>query len=185
MVEEEGNLEAINEDDPEADPIPLVIEDLFRYSLDLEIVAKYFQETNHLGGKSAPLDDHLYFLGFSSAEGAKAAVILGFFNNEINALRYLRGLPNLLIDSYDRYIVVCPSYTPTPTVVRELSSFHTNIVTLSKDNPWVIDLKQEIRPAVRKGRRVVLSEAEEDEIKRYSFRVRLPIHISANNDRKN
>jgi hypothetical protein len=125
------------------------------------------------------LDDRLHFLGAKLVRDSRTAVLLGLFSNEITALRYLRGLPNLLPDPYNQYVVACPSYAPTPVVARELATFRVAIVPLGVVIPWIITIPTHERPSMTKGRRVVLSDAEEEEFQRYGFRFRLPIHISA------
>lgn len=176
---DDGVLEAFDTNDTEAEAIELLPGDIIQWTLNLDEVAKIFLQLNGLGGHSQALDDRLHFIGSRLVEGSRAAFILSLFNNEVTALKCMRMLSNILVNPYDRYIVVCPSFTPTPTLVREINSLRMIVVTLREDNPWVIDLPAQLRPYASKGRKVILTETQEDEFKNYGFRVRLPIHITA------
>lgn len=181
---DDGVLEAFDPEDPEAEPIELSPSDLIQWTVDRDRLALKFQKTNSLAGQPQALDHRMHFLGTKLTHGLRIAVVLGLFSSEAIGLRHTRGLANLLPDSYDRYLVVCPTYTPTLAVARDIAAFRTVIVSLNKDDLWKINIPETTKPSVQ-GRRVVLTDVEEEEFIRHGFHVRLPIHVTASGEGRN
>ncbi len=138
IVAEHGNIEAIDEEDPEDDPIPLTPDDLARYTLDLGVFALNVQQQNKLTGKPAPLTDRLFFLGEAESEGIIAAYVLALMNDSPGMDKILLELPSLLPAVYRRVLVACPSHTPAPTYRRQLEDLGIQVALLRPDNPLVL-----------------------------------------------
>jgi len=138
VVADQDRLEAIDEDDPEADPISLNPDDLRRYSLNLPVFAKMFQETNQLIGKPAKLSERLFFIGEGNRNGVLSAFVLAFINDSDIVRSNLVGLPNLLPNKYLGISVICPSHIFNPDEVRRLEELDINVSTLTLDNPFII-----------------------------------------------
>ncbi|MFQ6029244.1 MAG: hypothetical protein ACE5Q6_17340, partial [Dehalococcoidia bacterium] len=174
-----GGWEAFDDEDPEEDPIRVSSEDLVRWTLGLEALAQRIQKASGLHGRPGSLDDHQFFLGEKLFEDTRVAVVLGLFSNEDIALRSMRSLSNLMRDSYGYFVVVCPSYNPTPEVDRELDSLDIEVIQMRPDDPFVLDLKTGPRRAKVRGPRIVLAEGDEKEFQQQGFNYRLPIHVTA------
>jgi len=138
VEEDQGELEAIDVDDPEASPIPLVPQDLERYALDLEVFAAIVQRANQLSGTPTPLSDRLFFLGDSDKSGVSTACILAFINGSSIAHPILTSLPSILPKSYSQITVACPTHVPTPTERRQLEGLTIKVASLRPDNPTIL-----------------------------------------------
>jgi len=138
VVADQDGLEALDEDDPETDPIHLTPDDLRRYALNLPIFAKIFQETNQLSGKPAKLTERLFFIGEGNRNGVLTAFVLAFLNDSDIVRSNLVGLPNLLPNKYLGISVICPNFIFNPNEVHLLESLGMNITALSPDNPFII-----------------------------------------------
>ena len=134
VVADAAGLEAIDEDDPETDPIPLTREDLARYALDLEAFAKAVQQANQLAGKPSPLTDRLFFLGESEKEGVLAAYVLALVNDSPGVRGILEGVPSLLPRACRSILVACPSHVVAPTEKRRLEDLGIRVALLQSDN---------------------------------------------------
>lgn len=183
LVREDGTFEAYDEEDVEVDPILLTTTDVRRWRLDLGSLALGVQEVNQLAGVPQPLDDRLYFLGDRKIDGQAVACVLGLLPNDQLALERLRGLPNLLSNRYDRFIVLCPTFVPAPSADRELTSFHVFASPLWQDGTSSIDFQAMLhsRPSQR-GPRIVLNDEEESEFETEGFSSRLPIEVTGTTD---
>ena len=138
---EDGSLEGVDEDDPEFDPVPLAAQDLIGWKVNLYACADEFQRCSGLRGRPGVLDDRLFYLGEKLLGDSNIAVVLGLFASEGNALQSMCCLSNLLSDSYQCFVVVCPSYVPTPELNRQLSSLHVRVVQMHPEAPFVLDLR--------------------------------------------
>lgn len=86
-------VEAFDDEDREAEPIPLTTDELSRCRLDLHELAFRFQEANHLGGVPCPLDERLFFLGERKMNGQLIAFVLALFSDSRQARQHLTALP--------------------------------------------------------------------------------------------
>jgi len=125
-------FEAFDDEDPEFDPIELTPADLARWRLDLEALAKRFQQTNRLTGTPGTLDGRLLFVGGMARDRLALAFVLGLFHEHRTALTHLRALPSSLPSRYDRFVVACPTFTPTPFEQRGLESLDVFVVPLNE-----------------------------------------------------
>jgi len=139
VVSNENQIEAFDDEDPEAEPILLTLADLARWRLDLEALARSFQQANGLHGKPESLDDRLFFLGEAERDDHKAAYVLGLLHEPRVAHALLAALPGLLPAGYDRTVVVCPSFEPTPSHRRQLQSLGVSTVPLDSENPFALN----------------------------------------------
>lgn len=139
VVSDDGQIEAFDDEDPEAEPVQLTLADLAQWRLDLEALAQSFQEANALHGKPESLDGRLFFLGEAKRNDCKAAYVLGLLHEPRVAQALLAALPGLLPAGYGRTVVVCPSFEPTPTHRRQLQSLGVSIVPMDSDNPFALN----------------------------------------------
>jgi len=179
-----GKFEAFDDEDPEFDPVELALADLARWRLDLEALAKRFQQTNRLTGTPDTLDDRLLFIGGTARDGLALAFLLGLFHEHRSALTHLRALPSSLPSRHDRFVVACPTFTPTPFEQRELESLNIFVVPVNERDPFVLDFLDALQKPVRRVPRVILSDDEEGEFAAGRFKSRLPIHITGRFERR-
>lgn len=139
VVSDDGQIEAFDDEDPEAEPVQLSLADLAQWRLDLEALARSFQEANGLHGKPESLDDRLFFLGEAERNDYKAAYVLGLLHEPRVAQALLAALPGLLPTGYSRTVVVCPSFEPPPTHRRQLKSLGVSIVRLDAQNLFALN----------------------------------------------
>jgi hypothetical protein len=138
IVESEDGFEAIDEDDPEAEPIHLSNDDLARYKLDLVSFARRVQQANTLTGTPSKITDRLFFLGEADVKDELTACILAFINAAPITHQVLSVLPSLLPTTYKRSLVVCPSHLPDLIERRQLEALHIRAIQLQKDNPFIL-----------------------------------------------
>jgi hypothetical protein len=134
VIQDEGRFEAINEDDPEADPIPLTSSDFARYKLDLEAFARIVQQENQITGKPYPLNNRLYFLGETEKEGKLIAYILVLVNESLESQSIIMEVPALIPRNYQGIIAVYPSHLPPLAEWRRLEDLNIRATTLTGDN---------------------------------------------------
>lgn len=182
---EDGNLEGVDEYDPEVDPIPLAAQDLIGWKLDLHACAAEFQRCSGLRGRTGALDDRLFYLGEKLLGDSKIAVVLGLFGSDTNALQSMRSLSNLVSDSYQYFAVVCPSYAPTPEANRQLNGLNVRVIQMHPEAPFVLDLATPPQSPRVRGPRILLNEEEEMEFQRQGFHYRLPINVTAREKGRN
>ncbi len=139
VIIEDGKIEAIDDENPEVDPIELTLADLTEWSLDLETVGRRCQQANSLKGKPSHLDDRLFFLGETHRSGSKLAFVLGLLSDQRSARRLLAALPQLLPASYERIVVVCPTFALDPTEARLLEPARVSVVSLGDPDPFRLD----------------------------------------------
>ena len=132
-------FEAFDDEDPEFDPIELTPADLARWRLDLEALAERFQKANRLRGAPGRLHDRLFFLGEGERNGVKASFVLGLLHEQRSAQTVLLSLPNLLPTTSQRIAVVCPTFAPAPSDLRQLDSLNISLVRLGDDDPLLLD----------------------------------------------
>lgn len=164
-------------------PIPLSPEDLNRWRVDLEALARRFREANGLRGNSADLDGRVFFLGETQRDGLSVAFALGLIDDR-EALARLKALPNLLSRQCDRFVVACPSFAPAPREQRELESLDVFVVPLGAPDPFLLDYSAALGKPARKAPRVVLSDEEDRDFGLMGFKSRLPIRITGRTERR-
>jgi hypothetical protein len=76
----EGGYEAFDDEDVEADPVKLTAADLVRWTLDLTVLCKKFQEVSGLTGSPECVDSRLWFLGEKESDGKRVAYFLAFLS---------------------------------------------------------------------------------------------------------
>lgn len=140
VVESEDGLEAIDEDDPETEPINLSNDDLAQYKLDLEVFARKVQQANELSGTLAKLSERLYFFGETYISGELGACVLAFINASPITHQILPSILSLLPTTYKKALVVCPSQMPDLIERRHLETLHIQVMQLKKDNPFSLPL---------------------------------------------
>jgi hypothetical protein len=173
----DGSFEAIDEDDPEADPISLTSADLARWRIDLPSVAEEIRACNRFGGRSAVVDDRICFVGDALRDGRRVAVILGLFCDGRRAAEQLRALPDLLPGSYEAFVVACPSFVLNPHQQRRLEARDIYIAPVGADD-LAIDLNAALARPRHRAPQVILSDDEEREVELHGFKSRLPIRIT-------
>jgi hypothetical protein len=178
LIRDGDRFEAFDDEDPEADIIELTPDDLAQWRLDLGVLAQRFQGANGLSGKEGALDSRLYFLGDTRRDGLSVAFVLCLLCERKSALIHLKALPNSLSHRYDRFVVVSPSFSLTPTEQRELESLDVFVAPLAVDDPLLLDCTQALQKPSRRAPRVSLSDEEEREFALRGFRSRLPILIT-------
>jgi len=139
VVSFDGQMEAFDDEDPEFDPIELAPDDLTRWRLDLEALARRFQEANRLSGAPGRLHDRLFFLGEAERNGIKASFVLGLLHEPRSAHTVLLSLPNLVPTAGHRLAVVCPTFAPAPSDLRQLESLNISVVRLGDHDPFLLD----------------------------------------------
>ena len=130
-----GILEAFDDEDTEAEPIMLTRADLVQWTLELPVLAESIQKTNGLSGQPGPLSESLYFVGEREDEGRKTAWVLALLSNEDIAMDKLSSLPGLLPRGYQRRMVLCPTFQPSPAARRRLQGIGLEIVPMESPIP--------------------------------------------------
>jgi hypothetical protein len=178
VIPEGAGFLALDEDDPEADPVQLTIADLARWRLHLGVLARRFQVANGLSGREGTLCSRLFFLGDARRDGLSVAFVLGLLCEPKSAVIHLRALPNTLSHRYDRFVVASPSFSLAPAEQRELELLDIFVVPLGADDPLLLDYTQALQKPSRRAPRISLSDEEEREFALRGFRSRLPILIT-------
>jgi hypothetical protein len=184
LFDDGATIEAFDDEDPEAEPIPLTIEDLSRWRLDLQELALRFQETNCLRGVPCVLDERLFFLGEAKMDGQLIAFVLALFSGSRQAGQHLTALPGYLPGGHDRILAISPSYLPTQHERRRLESLKVFVVTPDDADLFKVDVSQVLLQLPRKAPRIVLSDEEEEEFDACGFKSRLPIVITGRRERR-
>jgi hypothetical protein len=138
VVSDDGQIEAFDDEDPEFDPIELTPADLARWRLDLESVARRFQEANGLRGAPGRLHDRLFFLGVGERNGVRASFVLGLLHEARSAQTVLLSLPSLLPTTSHRIAIVCPTFAVAPSELRQLESLNISVVRLGDPDPFLL-----------------------------------------------
>jgi hypothetical protein len=132
----EGGYEAFDDEDVEADPVMLTAVDLVRWTLDLPVVCRKFQEMNGLTGNPECLDACLWFLGEKESEEKGVAHLLGFLSGIPSVEVLLTSLTVRLPTRYRRFVVVCPTYTPSLDQIQQLEPVGVTFLRLSTQNSF-------------------------------------------------
>lgn len=178
IPDDNGMLEAYDPDDPDAEPLTLSADALTRWRVDLFVLAKRFQLANELRGSAETFRPRLHFLGDLERNGARLGFFLGFFLDDASCLQHVATLPSLVSRDYDRFVVACPAFIPTPTTRTRLESINIFVVPLGTVDPFALDYERVLVKPPRKIPRVVLSTREEGEFQRRGFRSRLHIRLT-------
>jgi hypothetical protein len=138
VLETEDGFEAIDQDDPEAEPVSLNIEDLTRYKLNVEAYTKRVQEINKLTGKAMFISERLFFLGESRSENTAIAYVLAFINDAPIMKSVVASLLTLLPQTYNKIVAVYPKHSPTPTECRKLEDLGILAIGLRPDDCFAL-----------------------------------------------
>lgn len=184
LFDDGTTIEAFDDEDPEAELIPLTMEDLARWRLDLQELALRFQETNCLRGAPCVLDERLFFLGEAKMDGQLVAFVLALVSEPRQARQHLTALPGYLSGAHDRIAAVCPSYLPSQVERRRLESLQVFVVSPDDTDLFKVDVSQVLLQPPRKAPRIVLSDEEEEEFGACGFKSRLAIVITGRRERR-
>ncbi len=132
----DGTLEAIDEDDPECDPVPVTLSEVASWTVNVDLLCQRFREVNILSGDFGRLHERLYLLGDLSPG---RAVVLAFLPDERSGVPLLMTLPALAPTTTREFIVVVPSLTLPPPELRRLESLHIWVRALRPDDPFALD----------------------------------------------
>jgi hypothetical protein len=132
----DGTLEAIDEADPECEPVPVALSEIASWSVIVEVLCQRFRDANGLSGTSGCLHERLHLLGDLSSE---RAAVLAFLADERSGVPLLMTLPALAPTTIREFIVVVPSFTLSPTEQRRLEALHIWVRALRPDDPFALD----------------------------------------------
>ena len=131
----DGTLEAIDEDDPECQPVPVALSEVASWTVNVDALCRRFREANGLSGTSGWLHERLHLLGDLSPD---RAVVLAFLADERSGVPLLMTLPALAPTTTREFFVVVPSLAPPPSEQRRLESLHIWVRALRPDDPFAL-----------------------------------------------
>ena len=130
----DGTLECIDEHDIEFDPVPYDIRDL-AWRLDVEVFGTRMREANGLTGLAGWLHERLYLFGEPTPD---RAVVLALLADEQSGSPLLHSLPSIAQVRYQRFLAVCPAFSPTATTVRSLESIGVLTAVMNDANGFLL-----------------------------------------------
>jgi len=145
----DGTLEAIDEDDPECDPVPVTLSEVASWTVNVDLLCQRFREVNILSGDFGRLHERLHLLGDLSPD---RAIVLAFLLDERSGVPLLMTLPALAPTTIREFIVVVPSLTPSPPEQRRLEALHIWVRALRSDDPFAVRGLATSIPSVEVGR---------------------------------
>ena len=162
VVEWDGKLYALDDDDPEADPIPVSPKDVARRCLSLEAVARRFHSANDLHGDPSALTDRMYYVGYAEQDAQPTALVLGLFAGEGQAIESALSLPSRLSQTHSRFVLACPSLTlRSQDHARRFEDLGIRLCQLDPKDVWRIRWPAQAAPlATRRGEPVLVIEEE-------------------------
>ena len=92
VVNIDGKLYGIDEQDPGKDPKPLTLNDLAKYRFSLETFLGMVKAANNLSGTTQELDKRLYFIGKRTINDKRVTFLLGLFDSDKRASSLLTTL---------------------------------------------------------------------------------------------
>jgi hypothetical protein len=135
LANPDGTLEAIDEDDPECQPVPVALSKVASWTVNVDALCRRFREVNGLSGTSGRLHERLHLLGDLSPD---RAVVLAFLPDERSGVPLLMSLPSLAPTASREFFVVVPSLAPPPSEQRRLESLHIWVRALRSDDPFAL-----------------------------------------------
>ncbi len=150
VEDEDGVLEAIDEDDDEADPVAVAHEDLARWRLSMETLVERLRMENGLAGPSGRLHDRLYLVGQLSAD---SAAVLALLNDDSSGLPLLRSIATLASGSLVRFLVICPGFVLAAAHARSLEEFGIRVEPMNTTNPLTFPTSPAFLPEPRETTR--------------------------------
>jgi hypothetical protein len=108
LVQDALGLVGCNEDDPDADPIPLEPEDWAQWQLNLPLIAERMRHASDLDGPYQALEERIVQVGRTHDRGW-TSVVLGFFPTAQITMQELRTLRARYPIQPQRILVVLPS----------------------------------------------------------------------------
>jgi hypothetical protein len=131
----DGTLEAIDEDDPECQPVPVALSEVASWRVNLEALCGRFREANSLSGPFGELNERLYLLGGLSPG---RVAVLAFLSDEASGVPLLQALLALAPAASREFLVFLPSLTLPPPEQRRLESLRIWVQTLRSDDPFAL-----------------------------------------------
>lgn len=133
VIRDDSGFQAINEEDPEEDPICLTEKDFIRYSLNITNFLKIVQQKNNLIGKPIQLHPRLYFIGEILCDEKSVAYVLVFVNDSPDLKTVVSEIPHLILNKYQNYIAVYPSQIPDVVERHRLENLKIRAILLPSD----------------------------------------------------
>jgi hypothetical protein len=122
IVTDEDGAEAIDEDDPALDPMPMEPHNLRSWRLDVPEMISVLRDGNGLTGPSGSLSERLWLLGEAGDAEDGVCVVLALLHDERQAITDLHSLPSIAPPGATALVVVCPTYAPSAAALRGLAS---------------------------------------------------------------
>lgn len=132
VSDDDGVLEAVDEDDPEQPAISLSPEALTVWRVDLDSLAAQIRKASGLSGPSGSLDERVFLLGEKSSD---LAVVLALLPDQTLGATILNSLPSLLPKRYRRIVGICPSFSPDAHGLRSLETLGIRTLVMDPRNP--------------------------------------------------
>lgn len=127
-------IEAIDDEDPEEEPLEVTAADLRRWRLDLDALAQRIRNANDLKGATGRLDHQLYQLGESNG----TIFFLGLFADPERARRVLDNLSLRHSNTRGRAVILCPSFVLNAPDAWRFEAAGVCVVGLPEDGPFDI-----------------------------------------------
>ncbi len=181
-----GTMYGIDEQDPDADPRPLTLQDMTRYKFALDRFSSMLREANKLTGTQGPLDKRLYVIGNGDIYGKKIACVLGFLDSDKMAQNLLLSLRSQLSPDTDLIAVVTPHFIIESEVIRaQLARLGIYRVSIADTETLKIDMADLYHGLSISPGQVLLSQEEKDEAARQGYRLELPVYIAGTEEKWN
>jgi hypothetical protein len=185
VVKVDGELYGINDEDPEADPLPLKRADLARYKFSLERFIDKLRAANNLLGPKSALDKRLVFAGEKVTDGKRVAFVFALFDSEKRAEDLLLSLPGRMSSKPDLVAVVTPSFTLKSETLRvQLERLRICLVPLGDTESLEIDVSPLLKAMPTPAPSVILTPEQEVEFAQYGYKSRLQIHITGDTEKR-
>jgi hypothetical protein len=131
----DGNLEAIDDEDPEFDAVSVSPADSGSWQVDMDAVCSRFRARNDLGGPSGALHERILQLGETSPSNA---VFLALLADKESGLSLLKAIPSLASQAYSEIFVICPSFQVQPSERRALESLGIKTSVIDDRDPLLL-----------------------------------------------
>lgn len=150
----DGTLEAIDDADPDFDPLPVTHVELAQWIVDLDRVAARIRAANELQGRVELLTPRLLYLGTAMQS---IGVVLAFVPRTSDAETLLLALRVQAPQRAEGPLVLCPSYSPPPTLERQFWPLRVALSTLGDRDPFTLTA-----PALATLRRLAAGRFEQE-----------------------
>ena len=181
-----GNLYGVNEQDPEADPIPLSRMDLIRYRFSLERFSSMLRAANNLRGSQGPLDERLFVIGNAQVYGRKITHVLAFLDSDRTAKNTLMTLRSQLSPDTGVVAVVTPDFTVESESLRaQLARLDIYRVPIADMETLKIDISELDASLLSSPQFTLLPPEQKYQAARYGYKIEVPIFITGEQDKWN